>query len=335
TPEATGCLDTLESLGLVELLDEPRAAAPLPAYPRRPVGLRFVPPPPGSGVEKDFVDLAGELAEEVGGELAGLADAAGRAAARPAAAGVDAAERAEREAALRAEHEGLARKTYYELFGLTPATYRYEALKEAYFAKLERFSPDYFAQSGSPGAVVAMAEEVVAKLANAYMTLSNVVSKENYDRLLAERAVAGTGNKEEDALQAEVQYQSGLAFLEQKDFEAAERALTMALNLEARPEGYAHLAWAVFNNPRNPRGRSTLERAKSLLTRSLSLGPTADAYAYRGAILLAEGKPGLAEADFQKALRLAPTHRLARRELAALEARRAEAERGFFRRLFR
>jgi Tfp pilus assembly protein PilF len=180
-----------------------------------------------------------------------------------------------------------------------------------------------------------MAEDVTAKLATAYNTLSNVVAKENYDRLLSEkRGTQATGNREEDALQAEVQLQSGEVFLMQGDFESAERALNTAITLRATAEGLAHLAWAVFRNPRNAGSRNALERAKGLLGKSLAAKATADAFAYRGVIFVTEGKPGLAEVEFQKALRLVPRHRLASRELAALEEKRAQEEKGFFRRLF-
>ena len=269
------------------------------------------------------------------GALAGLA-AAPAAGAAPGSPGghAPAPDLAEREAELRAEHAALASKNYYEVFGLTQSTYRYDAVKEAYFSKLKRFSPDYFVQHGASGEVVSMAEEVTAKLATAYNTLSNVVAKENYDRLLGERGVQATGDKEEDSLQAEVQRQSGEAFLAQGDYEAAERALTSALTLMPTPEAQAHLAWAIFKNPRNAGSRSAVDRAKALLAKSLAAKPTADAFAYRGVIYVTEGKPGLAEVEFQKALRLAPRHRLALRELAALEAQRAQEEKGFFRRLF-
>ncbi len=328
--ERAACLDALHCLGLVELLDAARPAPPLPAYPRRAMGPRLVPAQLESVVDDSFVDLSAELAGEVAGALAGLAAAPAAATPKPLADG----ERAEREAALEVEHKALAKKNYYELFGLTAATYRYEAVKEAYFAKLKRFTPDFFVQHGSDGAAVSMAEDVVARLATAYNTLSSVVAKENYDRLLSERGVKPTGDKEEDALQAQVQLQSGEAFLARGDFEAAERALAAALALEPAPETQAHLAWAIFKNPKNQWNRGALERARGLLTKSLSGKPTADAFAYRGSMFLAEGKAGLAEIEFQKALRLSPRHRLASRELAAVEEKRAREEKGFFRRLF-
>lgn len=339
--ERAGCLDTLHVLGLVAVVDAPRAEPLLPPYPRRALAPRLTPQGLESVVDDSFVDLSSELAGEVAGALAGLAAVAYQPTDRPGAVPTaprmpagGGKELAEREAALRAEFEALATQNYYEVFGLTQSTYRYDAVKEAYFAKLKRFSPDDFVQHGSNGDIVSMAEEATAKLATAYNTLSNVVAKENYDRLLGERGVQATGDKEEDSLQAEVQLQSGEAFLAQGDFEAAERALTSALSLLPSPEAQVHLAWAIFKNPRNAGSKSAVERAKGLLAKALAAKPLADAFAYRGVIYLTEGKPGLAEVEFQKAMRLAPRHRLATRELAALEERKAEQEKGFFRRLF-
>ena len=328
--ERASCLDALHTLGLVQVLKAPRKAALLPAYPRRPMAPRLMPEVIESVVDDSFVDLSNELAGEVAGALAGLAAVP---VASPTAA-ADVAARGTREQALRQEHAALPAKNYYQLFGLTQATYRYEAVRDAYFAKLKQFTPDFFAQHGSDGAVVSMAEEVTARLASAYNTLSNVVAKENYDRLLGERGVRATGDKEEDALQAEVQLQSGEAFLAQGDFAAAERALTQALALRVSPEAQANLGWAIYKNPRNAGSRNALERARGLLAKSLAAKPTADAFAYRGVIFLADGKAGLAEIEFQKALRLSPRHRLASRELSALEEKRAQDEKGFLRRLF-
>ncbi len=333
--ERAGCLDALHALGLVAVLDAPRAEPLLPSYPRRAMAPRLASQTLESIVDDSFVDLSSELAGEVAGAIAGLA--AAPAAGFPSAAlggRAPAAELGEREAALKAEHAALASRNYYEVFGLTQSTYRYDALKDAYFSRLKRFSPDYFVQQGSSGDVVSMAEDVTARLATAYNTLSNVVAKENYDRLLGERGVRATGDKEEDSLQAEVQRQSGEAFLAQGDFEAAERALTSALTLMPTPETQAHLAWAILKNPRNAGSRSALDRAKALLAKSLAAKPSADAFAYRGVVYITEEKPGLAEVEFQKALRLVPRHRLASRELTALEEQRAHEEKGFFRRLF-
>ncbi len=333
--ERAGCLDALHTLGLVAVLASPRAEPLLPPYPRRAMASRFAPQSLESVVDDSFVDLSSELASEVAGALAGLSAArspSASAAAKPRDGGP--AELAEREAALKAEHAALTRQNYYEVFGLTQTTYRYDAVKEAYFAKLKRFSPDYFVQHGSSGDVVSMAEDVTSKLATAYNTLSNVVAKENYDGLLGKRGVKATGDKDEDSLQAQVQLQSGEAFVAQGDFESAERALTSALTLVPTPEAQAHLAWAIFKNPRNAGSKSALERAKGLLARSLAAKPSADAFAYRGVIYITEGKISLAEVELQKAIRLAPRHRLASRELAALEEKRAQDERGFFRRLF-
>jgi CheY-like chemotaxis protein/curved DNA-binding protein CbpA len=342
--ERAGCLDALQVLGLVQLVDAPLVEARLPDYPRRALGPRLMPQTLESVVDESFVDLSSELAGEVAGAVAGLGPGsaaaarptgAARAGAAPAAAeAAAAAERAERETALKAEHAALASQNYYEVFGVTQTTYSYDTIKQAYFSKLKRFSPDYFVQHGSDGAIVSVAEDVTARLATAYNTLSNVVAKENYDRLLNERGVQATGNREEDALQAEVQLQSGQAFLAAGDFEGAERALTTALSLKTTAEGQASLGWAIFKNPRNAGSKTALERAKGLLGKSLAAKPSADAFAYRGAIFLAEAKPGLAEIEFQKALRLSPRHRLATRELAAIEERRAQEEKGFFRRLF-
>jgi CheY-like chemotaxis protein/curved DNA-binding protein CbpA len=223
-------------------------------------------------------------------------------------------------------------KNYYELFGLTPQTFSFNALKEAYFAKTRQYSPEKFMELAGP--VMAQAQDVLAHYADAYNTLSNVVSKERYDEILNSDMV-GLDGKQDDKLQASVQFQSGNVFLEMGEFENAEKALQDAYRLE--PDNGLHsacLAWAIYKNPANKNSKAAQDKARTLLAKSLQSGKHAEAFAFRGWMLLDEGRDGLAEGEFQKALKINPKESNARKGMRLIAERREADNKGFFKKIF-
>jgi hypothetical protein len=100
------------------------------------------------------------------------------------------------EQAVLRDHAFIKDKNYYEVFGLTPNTFSFDALREAYFARSREYTPEKFMQlSGASGE---MAEGVLAAYANAFNTLSNVVAKERYDELLNADMVGLDGKQDAD-----------------------------------------------------------------------------------------------------------------------------------------
>jgi len=120
-----------------------------------------------------------------------------------------------------------------------------------------------------------------------------------------------------------------------REYQNAEKALHEAYTLE--PDNAMHsalLGWAIYRNPANKTSRASQEKAKMLLGKSLQSGKSAEAFAFRGWILLEEGRDGLAEGEFQKALKLNPGERIARDGLNMLMERRESGKKGLFRRIF-
>ena len=224
-------------------------------------------------------------------------------------------------------------KDYYELFGMTRGSFSFDALKKAYFDKTRHYSPERFMELS--GATQSLAQEILSVYSHAYGTLSSVVSKERYDEMLnADTAMTLDGRKD-DELQARIQFQSGSVFLEMGEYGNAEKALQEAYTLE--PENSRHcafLAWAIYRNPVNRSSRAALDKARSLLTRSLQLEKTAEAFSFRGWMLLDEGRDGLAEGEFLKALKLNPKEMNARRGIRQIAERRESEKKGILRRLF-
>jgi tetratricopeptide (TPR) repeat protein len=157
-----------------------------------------------------------------------------------------------------------------------------------------------------------------------------VVRKEKYDEMLAQKPAGVPGAKDHDKMQAEVAFQSGMAFLEMGDWDGAEKSLSEAVALApANSEMIAHYAYALYN--KNRKSKTIQKRVTELLSRSLKLNPRcAPAFAYRGAVLLEDDKPALAEADFNRALSLNPRYRFAQKGLKKIELRKQEDKKGLF-----
>jgi DNA-binding response OmpR family regulator/tetratricopeptide (TPR) repeat protein len=230
------------------------------------------------------------------------------------------------------DYAAIQDKNYYEIFSLTQGSFNFKELKEAYFSKTRQYSPEKFMQLS--GATLSRAQDVLSHYANAYNTLSNVVAKERYDEMLNANSI-GLGGKKEDELQARIQFQSGKVFLEMDDFSSAERVLQDAYTLapEDAPTS-AYLAWSIYKNPSNTGSRAAHEKCRMLLSKSLQMGKCAEAFAFRGWMLLDEGRDGLAEGEFQKALKLNPRERVAQDGMRFLTERRESDKKGLFKRIF-
>ncbi|MBT0666047.1 response regulator [Geobacter pelophilus] len=223
-------------------------------------------------------------------------------------------------------------KNYYELLGMTPGSFTFNTLKDSYFSKTRPYSQERLMELSGP--VLEMAQEVLSVLSTAYNTLSNVVSKERYDELLHSDKV-GLDGKQDDKLQAKVQFQSGKVFLEMSEFANAEKAFQDAYRLE--PDVALHsafLAWAIYSNPSNKGSKASFDKARTLLAKSLQNGKHSEAYSFRGWMLLDEGREGLAEGEFQKALKLNPRDSLALKGVQQISVHRQSEKKGLFSKFF-
>lgn len=231
------------------------------------------------------------------------------------------------------EYRAIQDKNYYELFGLNPNSFSFNALKDAYFAKTRLYSPEKFMELS--GATMNTAQEILSHYANAYNTLSSVIAKERYDEMLNADMTVGLDGKQDDKLQARIQFQSGNVFIAMGEYENAEKALQDAYTLE--PDNASHcalLALAIYRNPANRSSKAALDKAKMLLAKSLQIEKNAEAFALRGMMLMDEGREGLAEGEFQKALKLNAKESNARKGLQLIAEKREADKKGLFRRMF-
>jgi tetratricopeptide (TPR) repeat protein len=313
---------TLKVLGMVQVAPSPLATAAAPDFPQRLLfnALTEEAPPALETPLESFADLVDQSSP--GG-------AAPAAAAPPAAPTIGDEDLAARIRRTLAELQG---KNHYEVFAMTQARFSFDLLKERYFALTRQFGPEVLMQTG--GAEAAMVEQILDIVATAYNTLSDVIKKENYDQLLGSDRI-GLGHKGDDRFQAQVQAQSGKVFIEMGEWDNAEKALQDACNIEPQNGDYlAHLAWAIYRNPRSAASRALIEKARQMLNRALSLERTPTGFAFKGWMLLESGQDALAEGEFNKALKLDARETLARKGLRALLEKREQEKKGLFRRMF-
>jgi len=237
------------------------------------------------------------------------------------------------EQAVQRDYALIKDKNYYAIFGITPAKFSFNTLKEAYFSRVKEYSPERFMELS--GSTSAMAQEILSIYADAYNTLSSVVTKERYDEMLNDNTTMGIDGKQDSKLHARVQFQSGKVFLEMGEYENAEKALQDSYTLEPdNSEHTAFLAWAIYNNSANRNSKTALERARNLLTKSLQIEKSAEAFAFRGWMLYDEGRDGLAESEFLKALKINPRDSVATKGMKLINEKRDGEKKGVFRRLF-
>ncbi len=315
-------LYTLDYLKLVSFAESPVSLPVQPAFPVRKRSTRQ------QKQEADaFVDLGGELSD-----LADEVAAIGAINPSPAPVG-DAADQAALEDDLKAQWEAIRGKNYYEIFGMTRVSFTFEKLKKSYFQFTKVYGPDRFFASSSE--IMSLAEEFLSKISNAYETLTNVVSKENYDEMLSSQEQMPTREGEKEFYE-QIQFQSGKVFVEQGQYESAEKAFTNCLNIDPKKSEYlAYLALAIYNNPANRTSPAAIKRAKDAVNKSLQMGKLAIAYALKGTMYLDEGSLNFAEAEFNKALKLNPGNKTALKSLEVIRQRRDEEKKGLFQRMFK
>jgi CheY-like chemotaxis protein/curved DNA-binding protein CbpA len=319
--DASVALYTLDYLKMLSYSKTPVPGTAPPPFPIRKREPHRAEAPPA------------ELFEDLGGALSDLAEEVGALREMQGASAPGLAEGTTAlEEDLNKQWEAIKGKNFYEMFEMTPKTFSFEKLKKAYFELTRTYGPEKF--FGSSGQVMELAEELLSKASHAYETLSNVVSKENYDEILSQQEQVPTEGEDKEFYE-KVQFQSGKVLLEQGQCESAEKAFMNCLNIDPhKAEYHAYLALAIYNHPANKGNPVAVKRAKDAVNRSLQLGKLAISYALKGTMYLDEGSVNFAEAEFKKALKLNPNNKTALKHMDAIRLKREEEKKGFFQKLF-
>jgi tetratricopeptide (TPR) repeat protein len=306
------------------------------SYSEAPAGSEVPPPFPLRERTAKQAAREQETFEDLGGTLSALEDEVAalgsmKSEVAPAPEVSEGLSNLERD--LREQWESIKDKNYYEIFGMKLSAFSFDKCKKIYFDLTRMYGPDKFFASSSE--TMALAEDFLSRVSNAYETLSNVVSKENYDEMLAQQEQVPTGSEDKEFYE-QIQFQSGKVFVEQGQYASAEKAFENCMNIDPnKPEYLAYLALSVYNNPANKGSLSAIRRAKDLVNKSLQLGKLSIAYALKGTIYLDEGGVNFAEAEFKKALKLNPNNKTALKKLEQVTAKREEEKKGLFQRMFK
>jgi len=325
-------LQTLLALNMVQLATQPITPAEAGDMPLR---ILFADFEEDEILESDtpvsFDDLVGD--EDFDLDLRPEAPAEQEAAQAQAAAAAAASGEEDLAVKVRRVHAELKGKDYYAVFGMKSGDFSIDKLKSSYFGLTKQFGPEVLMQLY--GEESSLVQEILSTVTNAYNTLSDVVKKERYDEMLGSENI-GLGRDGDDVFQAQVQFQSGKVFLDMEEWDSAEKALTDAHSADPQNGEYlANLAWSIYRNPRNQQSRAALDKARQMLNKSLALAKTADGFAYKGWMLFEGGQDALAEAEFNKALKINARSNLARRGLRQLQEKREAEKKGLFRKMFR
>lgn len=320
TDDAVIILYTLDHLKAVAFTQTPMTADQTPPFPVRARTTKAL-----KQESETFEDLGGDLRDLVG-EISGLDTMS-----VPQTAAAEPESISALEDALKEQWEAVKDKNYYEIFGMTAKNFSFDRLKKAYFELTKTYGPEKFFSSS--GEVMELAEEFLSRVANAYSTLSNVVSKENYDEILASQIPTGD---EEKKFYEKVQFQSGKVLLEQGQYEGAEKAFTNCMTIDPdKAEYQAYLAFTIYHNPSNRGNLAAIKKAKDLANKSLLREKLPITYALKGAMLFDEGMLNLAESEFNKALKLNPNNKIALKNMELIRQKREEEKKGFFQRMFK
>jgi tetratricopeptide (TPR) repeat protein len=164
---------------------------------------------------------------------------------------------------LRALHERLGEMDHYEVLGLERDASS-SAVKKAYFSAAKRFHPDAVARLGL-AAFHREANELFARIAQAYHTLSNPSRRQAYDQ--RDESGSAPANHASRVAQAETLFRKGEVLVKVGNFTGALDFLRPCVELWPEEADYqALLGWSLYKaKPSKPEAaRTHLEKADAL-----------------------------------------------------------------------
>ncbi len=233
-------------------------------------------------------------------------------------------ERSAFEATLRADLARLAKEFHgADAFGVlgVPERTNDAEVRAAYIELAKRTHPDRLNAVGAP--VRALAEDVFARVSEAYEALSTAEGRQEVIRARRERprdeADLDEGRR---ALEAELAFQKGDAALSHSQFEKAEEYFRSAS--ESYPEEGEYLAhWALASYLAAPDEAGRLQESIEMALQARRLSPQREKiYLVLGKLYKAADRAPLAERMFGRAVELDPDCLEAVRELRLLDMRR-------------
>lgn len=216
--------------------------------------------------------------------------------------------------------DDVEQKTHYEILGISKDSDVNE-IKSAYYDLVKKYHPDILTSIDRD--ISERADTVFAKITVAYQILMDENQRAQYDatfELEKLKSQAGV------LYQAETEYNEGLAFLKQKQYDLAIEKFNKAK--EINPENYSYstlISWANFLKNRDD--MDTINKSISAIEYDITQDPTnPESYYYLGSIYKHINELRKAEINFSKAVEHDPDFVEAKRELRVIKNRKAETK---------
>jgi curved DNA-binding protein CbpA len=234
-------------------------------------------------------------------------------------------DRALRDTILR-DYLALEGANHYQVMGIARDA-DVEEVKKRYLVLVKTFHADTLGRKFDPG-VVQKANEVFARVTEAYKVLVNAPKRLQYDRRLTESGEEKKERKVANILIAENHFKRGQEHLKRRAFDLAAAEFAKAIELfPEESEYHTCLGWSIYNAP----GRDAAEKvdeAITLIQKGIALNPKSDvAFLYLGRVLKDRGQSDAAMQAFAQAFKFNRMNAEARNELKALQIERVRARR--------
>ncbi len=207
-------------------------------------------------------------------------------------------------------YEQLPKLTPYQLLGVSPDDDE-QSIKRSYYRLAKRYHPDRYYSSGR--------EEIKEKLTVIFDAITKAFEQiKNEKTQVVEEPVKAEEQEEIKPVppeqRARQQFMRGVKELREGNYWGAAEALRWATRLDSKQDKYwYHLSLALRHIPKR------LKQAEEAMLEALRLNPfKADYYVELGQIYLAAGLKKRAKTQFEKALKLDPTHSEAMNALHSL-----------------
>jgi tetratricopeptide (TPR) repeat protein len=221
---------------------------------------------------------------------------------------------------------------YYELLDI-PHDSDKSAIKKSYFKLAKEFHPDKFA-SEKFEEIRGRANKIFSKIANAYQILSDDILRAKYDKGAKTEEEEEQITKANKVLAAEMQFQKGTTYLNNKRFDKALETFQWAIKLNPdEAEYHLYMAIAILENPKKDSAEDKFE-VKGILEKVILMNANLDeAHFYLAKVYKLENNLDVAEKHFHRALTINPKNIDAQRELRLIEMRKKK--KGFIKSLFK
>ena len=219
-------------------------------------------------------------------------------------------------------HGSMNDKNHFELFGVGENV-ELGDLRTQFRNLHKKYHTDALpSEIDRSGPVAVKAEEIAARLNQAWEILSNDEKREEYVMMLHDKRIQGDYRKAEKIRDAEMKSKMGVVHLNKREYGKAREMFRIAHENDPSSGLYqAHLAWSLFKDPKKTSPHVIEDVHKSLLDALDKDREQPLIHLYIGHVLKAKNKPRDALTHFKNVLKYSPRHPEANTEVRYLQKR--------------